>query len=231
MMRGIAATLVLLLSAAPVSAATQPYTITSFDGVRVLAPVRVVIATGVGVSARGQGARDALDRVDMAVSGTLLTIRMKAPQAGEKAAGPVTLNLSTGRLGRVMLSGSGSVAIDRMNGLRGELVLDGGGDMSVGAVALDRLDVIVTGSGRVTLAGNAGVLNVNMSGPGAAAAEGLQAKQVKIVNNGPGSIALTALTSADISTRGSGDVMVTGKGACKVNRGGTGRIVCGGVEY
>ncbi|CAN5288905.1 head GIN domain-containing protein [soil metagenome] len=229
----IPATLALsaMLTAAPALAATQPYTITSFDSIRVNAPVRVVIATGAGVSARGEGSRDALDRVDLTVSGTVLTVRMKAPQAGEKAAGPVTLTLSTGQLGRVLLSGGGSVAVDRMKGLRGDLVLAGGGDIAVGAVALDRLDVVVTGSGRVTLAGMAGVFNADVSGPGALAAEGLKTKQAKLVSTGPGSIVLTAATSADINARGSGDVTVTGKAACKVYRGGTGRIVCGGEDY
>jgi hypothetical protein len=212
-------------------AATQPYTLSGFDTLKVNAPVRVIVTTGGGVSARGEGDRDALDRIDLSVSGAVLTVRLKPVQPGEKSGGSVTLTLSTGQLNRVILSGGGSIIIDRMKGLRGDLALAGSGDIAVGAVALDQLGVMLSGSGKVTLAGTAGVLTASVSGPGAVAAEGLKAKQAKLASDGPGNIVVNALTSADVTARGSGDVTVLGKPACKVNRGGTGRLQCGGEDY
>lgn len=214
-------------------AATQPYTVTSFDSIRVDAPVRVLVTTGGGASAKGEGDRDALDRLDLQVSGGLLTIRMKPSQNGERrrAAGPLTLRLSTGAVRRVQLSGGGSLAIDRMKGLRGDLSLGGGGDISVGAVALDRIGVMLSGGGRVTLAGAAGDADLRIVGPGALLAEGLKAKQAKIVNDGSGSIAVTVATAADVRASGSGDVSVLGGAACKVVHAGAGRVMCGGEEY
>ncbi len=211
-------------------AATRGYTITSFDAIRVDAPVKVVLTTGIGASAKAEGDQSALDRLRVEVSGRLLNITMDKPQPGQKG-GAATLRLSTGAVSRVVLTGGGSVALDRMKGLRAEIVLGGNGDVSVGALDLDRLDLSLAGGGRATLAGRAAVANIRVNGPGAVAAEGLKAGQASIANDGPGSVALTANGPTKITASGSGDVTVTGKGPCTVENRGTGRIACGDESY
>ena len=221
----------LLMLAAPASAATQGYVVTRFDSIRVDAPVRDIVATGTGVTAKGEGDRDALDRVDMRGSGNLLIIRMKPRRSGDKGGGgPVTLRLSTDDLRRVTLTGGGSLTIDRMRGQRGDIVLGGGGDITVGAIALDQLNVMLSGSGRVTLSGKVGRADMRISGPGALMAEALSVRDAKLVNDGTGTMALTTTGTADIGAYGSGDVTVQGKAACKVTHNGAGRVTCGGEE-
>lgn len=222
-----------LLSCVPAHAATQAYVITTFDSIRVEAPVRVVIRTGAGTSARGEGDRQILDRLDVQVSGGLLLVRLRAPASPGEArpGGTATLTLSTEMIRRAQLSGGGSLTIDAMKGQRGDIALAGSGDIVVGTAALDRLVVMVAGNGRMTLSGAAGVFEARSTGAGIVDAPGLKAKQTRLVNQGPGSITLTASGPADISTAGSGDVTVLGTPACKVTRGGTGRISCGGKDY
>src|SRR5690606_1830762 len=116
-----------LVGAAGAHAASQPYIVTGFDSIRVNAPVRVVVTTGGGVSARGEGDRDSLDRLELSNSGSLLTVRLKTPEPGTKSKGPVTLTLSTGQLKRIALSGGGSITIDRLKGLSADLALAGSG--------------------------------------------------------------------------------------------------------
>jgi hypothetical protein len=215
----------------PAQAASRSYVTTSFDSIRVIAPVRVAIVTGGGVSSRGEGDSRMLDRIDMSVSGRTLTVRMRPSSPGEKGGPPPTLFLSTDELRRVTLAGGGSVQVDRMKGLRGEIVLTGSGDVAVTSIALDQLDVVVAGGGRVTLAGNVGTMSAIVSGPGALAAEALNAKQLKLTNDGPGSASAAAATAADVIAKGSGNVTVTGKAACTVERNGTGLISCGGEDY
>lgn len=231
--KGVAASALLLagLAAAPAQAATQSYSVSRFDSIRVLAPVKVVITTGGGVSGRGEGDRSALDRIDLTMSGSTLTVRMKPAQMDDPAGGRATVILSTEQLQRVMLAGGGSLSVDRMKGLNATVQLSGSGNVSVGTMAVDRLDVSIMGSGQMTTAGSAAVLNATISGPGALLGEGLKAKQVKILGDGPGNVIVTATTDADVVSRGSGDVTVLGKAACKVNRGGTGNIQCGGKDY
>lgn len=221
-----------LLLATPVGAATRGFTVTSFDAIRVDAPVEVAITTGAGASARADGDQAVLDRLKLNVSGRLLTVTMERAQSGGKSSGGrAVLRLSTGDLGRVVLTGGGSVSINRMKGLRGEIVLGGNGDVSVAAVELDQLNLGVAGAGRATLAGRVGSATVRVNGPGAVEAQGLRARQAVVANDGPGSIALTAEVAVKLSASGSGDVTVSGKAACSVDNRGTGRISCGGEDY
>ncbi|WP_022682199.1 head GIN domain-containing protein [Sphingobium bisphenolivorans] len=217
--------------AAPAQAATRGFTVTSFDAIRVDAPIEVIVTTGAGASARSEGDQQLLDRLKVDVSGRLLTITMERPRPGEKSGGRALLRLSTGNLMRVVLIGGGSISINRMKGLRGEIILGGNGDVSVAAVDLDQLNLGVAGAGRATLAGRAGVATVRVNGPGAVAAEGLHARQATVAIDGPGTVTLTADVTAKVSASGSGDVTVIGKAACSVDNRGTGRISCGGAAY
>ena len=220
-----------LLMAGPAEAASRGFTVTSFDAIRVDAPVEVIITTGAGASARAEGDQPLLDRLKVDVSGRLMTVTMERPRPGEKSGGRATLRLSTGALGRVVLTGGGSVSVSRMKGQRGEIVLGGNGDVSVAAVDLDQLNLGVAGAGRATLAGRAGIATVRVNGPGAVAAEGLRARQAVVSNDGPGNVALTAEVTVRVTASGSGDVTVVGKAACQVENRGTGRISCGGEAY
>lgn len=212
-------------------AATRGYTITSFDAIRVDAPVEVIITTGAGASAKVDGDQSLIERLHIDVSGRLLTIRMDRARPGEKSGGRATVRLSTGMLERLVLTGGGSISVSRMKGLRGEIVLGGNGDVSVATVDVDQLSLGVAGAGRATLAGRAAVAAVRVNGPGAVAAEGLRARQATVSNDGPGNVALTADVTAKISASGSGDVTIAGKAACQVENRGTGRITCGGEAY
>lgn len=221
----------LMLTAAPAAAANRGYTITSFDAIRVDAPVEVIVTTGAGASARVEGDQKLLDRLKVNVSGRMLSVTMERAKPGEKGGGRATLRLSTGELHRVVLTGGGSISISRMKGLKGDIVLGGNGDVEVAVVDLDQLNLALAGGGRATLTGRAGVANIRVNGPGAVAAEGLRARQAVVANDGPGSIAVTAEVAAKVTASGSGDISVTGKAACTVDNRGTGRIACGNEAF
>src|SRR3546814_11075750 len=61
--------LLIVFAGVPALAAEQQYSVTHFDTVRMQVPFRVIISTGKGNSGRGEGERDALDRVSLDVSG------------------------------------------------------------------------------------------------------------------------------------------------------------------
>jgi hypothetical protein len=212
--------------------ARQSYVITNFDSIRVEAPVRVEVVTGGGVSARGEGDRRQLDRVDLQVSGGLLSVRMRAnPDNTAKGAGVPTLYLSTGPVRRAVMIGGGVLTIDRMSGQSGVLSISGNGDMLVRNMALDKLDVQMSGAGRLTLAGKAGKIDIRTQGAGAVASEGLVGRDVAVYNDGPGAVSLSASGSALVSSSGSGDTIITGTAACSVKQRGSGRVQCGGKDY
>lgn len=213
-----------------VRAATRGYSVTSFDAIRVEAPVRVILVTGKGASARADGDADMLERLRLDGSGRLLTVRAaRTPSA--QGGGRATITLSTGMLNRIVLVGGGSITVNRLTGLRAEIVSGGNGDVTVGAVEVDQLSVGLAGGGKVALAGRAGMASIRVTGPGAVAAEGLHTRNATVSNEGPGSIRLDAAVTAKVTASGAGDVTVTGKAACTVANRGTGRIVCGGEDY
>ncbi|MET0248626.1 MAG: DUF2807 domain-containing protein [Sphingobium sp.] len=214
-------------------AATRGFSITSFDAIRVEAPVTVNLITGKGASARAEGDADMLERLRLDVSGRLLVVRAvrAASNGGGKSGGRATISLSTGMLDRIILVGGGSITVNRLAGLRAEIVSGGNGDVAVAAVAVDQLNVALAGGGKVALAGRAGTATIRVTGPGSVAAEGLHIRNATVGNEGPGSIRLDAAVTAKVTASGAGDVIVTGKAACIVVNRGTGRIACGGEDY
>lgn len=221
-----------MAAATPAAAAIQGYTITSFDAIRVDAPVTVMVTTGAGASARAEGDQKILDRLRVDVSGRLLTVSLTRPQAGEKnSGGTATLRLSTGMVDRLILTGGGLILVDRIKTLRSQIALGGNGDVSVKALDVDQLDLTMSGGGRATIGGKAGVATIRVSGAGTVAAEGLRARQARIVNDGPGTVQLTADVTATVTASGAGDVLITGRPACTADNRGTGRIQCGGETF
>jgi hypothetical protein len=222
----------LLFSATTSSAiaAEQQYSVTDFDTIRMQAPFRVTVVTGKGNSARGQGDRDALDRVSLQVSGGVLTIRAAASPYSERAgkSGKVELFITTSTVRRVMMGGNGALIIHGMKGVRGDLALAGNGDLEVHGIDLDRLVVNSAGSGRVGLAGRAANARIQVIGAGSIDGAELAARDIVIDSQGPGSILLTGTGAANVDVQGSGDVKVLGKVACTVRQAGSGQLECGG---
>jgi hypothetical protein len=218
-----------LLLAFPAQAATRGYTITSFDAIRLEAPLNVVITTGLGPSAKAEGDQALLDRLRVEVSGRLLIVRVDRLEGADRGGG-ATLRLSTADLRRIILAGGGSISISRMKGLRGEIFLGGNGNVTVESVEVDQLVGGVAGSGRLTLAGKVGDANLRISGPGALEGDALHARQATVSNEGPGNISLTVDVAAKVVSSGSGDVTIAGPAACNVTNSGTGRVLCGGEE-
>lgn len=220
------------LFAMPAAAATQPLVVTNFDSVRMEAPVALVVSTGGGVSARAEGDRDMLDRLDISVSGNQLTVRLRPLLAGKRgSSGKLTVYASTSQVRRLLLNGSGSVELDRMKVERGDVAVNGSGSVRIADVAADRLTVVQSGSGSAQLAGRAGMADLRLLGSGSLDAEGLRAGSAKVLADGSGSIILTANGDVQIEARGPSDVTIAGKAACKVNRSGNGSVSCGGQEY
>ncbi|HKR16285.1 GIN domain-containing protein [Rhizorhapis sp.] len=215
--------------AGPAFAAQQQYSVTDFHTVRMQAPFRVVVLTGKGNSAQGEGARDALDRVSLSVSGGVLTIRAAASRYGEqnRNAGAVELLISTPAVRRVIMGGDGSLSVHGMRGVRGDISMAGNGDLEVDGVAVDQLVVNSAGGGRIRLSGRAGQARVQVIGAGNIEAPGLVAKDLVLDSQGPGSIALSASGMAEVTVKGAGDVKVLGPAACKVSQAGSGLVECG----
>lgn len=230
-MRLIATLLVSMTGAVPAHAAMRGYIVTSFDSIRVEAPVRIILTTGSGVNGSGEGDRAMLDRVKLSVSGGLLTVRMA--DTSERGFGDdgdaeaPTIMLSTGQLRRAMVLGGAVLTVRDLSGLEADLSMNGNGEMIIQKADIDRLNLYVGGGGRLTISGVAREVRASVNGPGALEATGLNARGAIIANDGPGTITMTVNGEARVTSTGSGKTIVIGKPACEVDRRGVGKVICG----
>jgi hypothetical protein len=219
-------------SAPGAQAAMRGYIVTSFDTIRVEAPVRIVLTTGSGVSGSGEGERAALDRVDLSVSGGVLNVRMAdAPDRGfgRDGGGDVpTLTLSTGQLRRATVVGGAVLTIRGLEGVEAALSMSGNGEMIVERADVERLSLYVGGGGKLTVGGTARTVRASVNGPGMLDAAALDTHEATIVNDGSGAVRMTVHGPAGVVSTGSGDTTIGGKPVCTITRRGVGAVVCGG---
>jgi hypothetical protein len=224
----------LFLAAGAAPAATRGYIVTDFDSIRLEAPIAVAVATRRGVTARGEGDADMLDRIDLAVSGRVLTVRLKpSPFEGARAAGdaPARLFLSAPSLRAVQLAGAGTLVVEGLRGPRAEIAAAGSGTLRVAGIDTPSLAVLQTGAGQLRLAGKAGTGVMRLSGAGEVNASGLRIADLDLVAEGAGTAQALATRSARIVVLGPANVDVDGRPACTVRHVGSGTVVCGGTDF
>jgi hypothetical protein len=230
-----AALAVLTAFAAPASAATRTYIVTDFDNLRLEAPIEVVVTSGRGVSARGEGDANTLSRIDLAVSARTLTIRLKpSPYEArrDRNDGPAKLFVSVPVLRHLQLAGAGSLKVSGgLDKLQAEILASGSGSVAVSDIATDRLGVVQTGSGAIAITGKAKRLDIHVAGSGALAAGALASSDLGVLLEGSATIEAAADRSVKILATGPGSVTVAGKAACTVSRAGSGSVLCGGKSY
>lgn len=231
---GLALAAGLALAPSGASAASRTYIVTDFDSLRLDAPIDVSVETGRGISARGEGDREVLERIDLSVSARVLTIRLKpSPYSARPSGGlgATRLSLTVPALRRIRLTGAGSLHAKGLDRGRVEIVAAGSGTLAVAGVDSDMLDVTQLGAGSVALAGKTKSLVLRISGAGAFDAGALDAADLDLRLDGPASVTAKAARAARIVAVGPGSVTVTGKGACTVTHAGSGTVLCGGASY
>lgn len=224
----------LLFAPGPVQAATRNYIVTDFDTVRVEAPIAVGVQTRRGVTARGEGEAELLERIELNVSGRILTIRLKpSPFQGRKSDQSVTarLFLTTPLLRRAHLSGSGTLAINGMAGQNAEIVATGSGAVTAAGIDADNFSVALQGAASIKLAGKARKATFMSSGDGAIDGSALTASDLEVTAQGTGAVTALATRAAKVTAIGSAAVSVDGHPACTVRHAGSGTVSCGGADF
>lgn len=226
--------LVMGLVPASAGAATRSYIVTDFDSVRLDAPIDVTVETGRGVSARGEGEREVLERIDLTVSARVLTIRLRPTAYEGRRAGPTSiarLNLTVPALRRIQFAGAGALHVKGLTQGKAEIVAAGSGSLSVAGIDSDAMTVTQLGSGSVALAGKARGAVLRVSGAGALEAGALDVADLDLRLDGPATVTARSQRVARVVAVGPGSVTVEGKGACTVNHAGSGTVRCGGADY
>ncbi|WP_375401810.1 GIN domain-containing protein [uncultured Sphingomonas sp.] len=225
-----AAVLLLTLFAVPAAAAEKRFAVGSFDRVRVNGPFEVTYATG-SPNARVSGDARVIDRVDVRVDGTTLTIRGNRQGGDERPVAvrsePVIVTLSSPSLASASVFAGGRLSATRVRGTRVDLTISGAGVIAVADATADLVNATVIGTGTVTLAGRAAKARYVMNGAGRIDAGKLEAGDVSVLLDGPGEIAAMARYDAQVTNTGLGSVSISGTPKCTVRARAGGPVACG----
>lgn len=216
-----------LLFAAPAMAERRGFGVSEFTKIRLKAPVRVTLKTGVPPFARATGSSQALQTLNIRVENGVLTVSTSQSAWGGfpgKAAGPLEVEVGTHELDSAHLTGAGTLDIDKVKGLDFTLTLQGAGGARIGSVDVDQLKLGVAGTGNIAIAGRAKMLDAALRGSSALEAGSLTVKDMKLVVDGAGSAAATVTNTATVSGAGSGEIAFAGNPACQLKLTGTGMI-------
>ncbi|MEO7505133.1 MAG: DUF2807 domain-containing protein [Sphingomicrobium sp.] len=215
-----------LLAAAPASAATRNYSVTTFDRVRVEGPFAVTLTTNVAPFARATGSNQAIDAISLRVEGTTLIVQAnRSAWTGNAApAGPATIAVGTHDLAYASASGAGSIAIDKVRGLMFAMTLSGTAQGSVAQADVDQFKLTLAGTGTAKLAGKAPMMTAIVRGAGALDASALKVKDLTLTAVGPASVQVTVSNSAKITAGGTATVTVAGNPACTVKAMGSASV-------
>jgi hypothetical protein len=216
-----------------VPVAQQSYITGDFDTIRVEAPVSVVITTGKGASARGFGPRALLDAISLDMASRTLIIRMRDSGLQRRGSGGTArIEITTGTLTRLFLSGAGSVAVDRMRGDRITMAQNGSGSVSVARIDAGTVDLGAQGSGSLSIAaGKVDVAGAAVGGSGSIETTGLDVARLTLHIEGSAQARMTARSTASVVASGAASATVTGPAACTVRRFGSAAVSCGGDDY
>lgn len=219
-----------LLAALPAQAADRTYGVGSFDRVRVEGPFEVSVATG-SPGARASGDQRVIDRLEIAVNGTTLVVRLGNGGWGETPSGktgaPPVVTLSTPRLSGASLSAGARLRIAEMRGPRVDVAVTGAGTLDLAEADADQLNATLVGPGQINIAGKARRALLLANGPGVLDAGGLATNDLTVRLEGTGEVKAAARYTAQVTSTGLGRVTVAGDAKCIVKAVSDGPVSCG----
>jgi len=225
--------IVLLFVAAPATAASRTYSVGSFERLRVEGPFEVRVVTGQSPGARAEGDARLIERLDIAVSGTTLTVRLGGQGWGETPAAsgpPPVITLMTPRLTSATIESGARVVIGRMVAQKIVLSVTGAGSLALTTADADQLDATLIGTGTLSVGGRAQRARLTTSGPGAIDARLLTVNDLIVRLEGEGETRASARYTAQVTSTGLGKVTVTGGAKCQIKAIANGPVVCGATR-
>lgn len=234
MIRPVLALLLLSSFALPsvASAGERRVSIGSFDRLRVFGAFDVTVTTG-SPGATVVGDAGAIGDIDIRVEGSTLTVRSAraggwTEQDQARPATPLRILLSTPRLGAISVTGASKVSVAQLKTANIDLAAMGAATINAASVDGDRLAAQQVGEGRITIAGRVGNARLFDGGSGAIDASGLDAGDLIVRLDGPGTVRARARYTAQVTSTGLGTVEVAGRPKCRVVAPAGAPITCGG---
>jgi hypothetical protein len=132
------------------------------------------------------------------------------PNTGIQATKGIKYMLTVKDLSDLQISGSGDAVLDTINASSFNAVISGSGSMVINNITTSNFNFVLNGSGKVTVAGKADNLNIQIPGSGSFDGTGLDSKTATVGCSGSGNVIAKVSDTLNVTISGSGSVQYIG---------------------
>lgn len=203
--------------------ATQTRAVATFNKVKTSGDFDVQITKGDETEVVLSAEENILPYIGTSVSdGTLLIDFQKAHSVNNRL--PMTVYITVPELLGAKQSGSGTITTDYFTGEEMEFSISGSGSITT-AVDAEVIDASISGSGWILIKGTANQSNLFTSGSGNINSSDLSVNDCNAQISGSGNIQINVLRSLYAKISGSGNVYYTGNPVKELNISGSGKVI------
>ncbi|WP_448578724.1 head GIN domain-containing protein [Thermaurantiacus sp.] len=214
--------------ASPAFADTRSFPVGTFDRLVLSGSMDVAVIAGRAVSVEAEGAKEALDALEIRVEKGVLLIGHKPGRTPWGLGSAPNIRVAVPALNAARLSGSGSIRAEGVRSGSFSGAVSGSGDLELAGLRAGQVSLALSGSGDIRARGSCTDLKIAISGTGDVDAADLACATADIAISGSGDATARASKTAKVAINGSGDVSVAGGASCTVAARGTGRVNCAG---
>jgi hypothetical protein len=202
---------------------TSPADLRDFAGIRLQGPDNVVVTRGAVFAVRTAGDPDAVKHLAMSVEDGVLNV---VRRNGSRSVRPATVHVTMPDLASVWLVGSGNIQVAQVAVESFEARVDGSGVVEIAQMDVNEAALALNGSGRMSVAGTANSVSVELAGSGHVTAQDLKTHNANVSVSGSGQVQAHADQDAELMLAGSGTAEVQGTNECQINKSGSGVAAC-----
>lgn len=213
----------------PFGSESRNFTVSSFDRIELDGHYEVLVTTGARASVSATGPTALLQRLRVEVDGNRLRIYGRNEPSGfeRKIPGKVVVRVSVPALSAARIGGSGNMRVNRVAGRHFDGRVDGSGYLTLASLQVQSASFGMVGSGGISAPnGQTGSLSVQLAGSGSVDTRGVNARSAKAQVGGSGSVFARANGPVTVDLSGSGSVQFVGGAQCRIQKTGSGSVLC-----
>lgn len=204
-------------------AATQVRLVPGFDKIKSSGDFQVHITKGTRNEVVVNAEENLLPFIETSVSGNTLLIDIPGLHNVRNRL-PMNVYITVPTLAGIKQSGSGNITTDYFNTDKMELFISGSGSIST-AVDANVVDASISGSGWIKVAGDANQSNLAVSGSGNIDSHNLMVNYCNAIISGSGNMQVYALKTIYARISGSGNVYYAGNPQVDTSISGSGKVI------
>lgn len=200
---------------------TRALELDDFHSLRFSGNEKIYISQGPKQEVLVEGQENVIAKLDRSVRNKVWTNRMHGCVRSHQ---PLVYFITLPDIRLLELTGSGEIIVENtVESQHLEFIVRGSGSIRANLEA--DITCEITGSGKVLLAGNSDVAEIELTGSGTYEAFELETEQAEVSIRGSGDAYITATEKLDVHITGSGNVYYRGKPTINASGTGSGKLI------